>query len=621
MSSRGEGSAPADSPGPRRRLLRWWGWFGAANVLLLVLVSLRNVAVTDAPQGVLSWIFNVLMIVGHSALLTFLPSLAIVPLILTVPRHRLVLTLATGTAAALVFSALVDTVIFQQYRFHLNAEVVNLLFGGAAGEILVFSATMYAQAALALVALVGLQTLVASWLWRRLPDLRVRGLGQLVFYGLVAAFLTQSGIHAWADVVGYTPVMRQTRLMPAYFPVTAETLLRRLGVNVERVDAPLLRDHGSALSYPLKPLNCDPPESPPNLLWVIIDSWRFDALDERVTPNIAALAADSLRFTDHLSGGSATRTGLFSMFYGIPGTYWHAMLAEQRGPVLVAEMLDQGFEFGIFASASLVNPEFDRTVFADLPDLRSSSDGDSASARDEDSTADFLEFLEQRRRDRPFFAMLFYDAPHAYDLPQSAPRPFQPSLEKINYLALDEDFDPLPFRNLYLNSVHFNDALVGQVLQALDREGLREETVIVVTGDHGQEFNDNGLNYWGHDSNFSRYQVSVPMIVHWPGRSAATLGHRTSHYDLAPTFLRDLLGCRNDFADHSVGHHLLEPGGREMLLLANYTDYAVVLRDRIVAVYPYGVEILDPGYRPIRGATLDRRVMLEALDQRGRFYK
>jgi membrane-anchored protein YejM (alkaline phosphatase superfamily) len=159
------------------------------------------------------------------------------------------------------------------------------------------------------------------------------------------------------------------------------------------------------------------------------------------------------------------------------------------------------------------------------------------------------------------------------------------------------------------------------VLETLDRQGLLENTVIAITGDHGQEFNENGLNYWGHDSNFSHYQVAVPLVLYWPGREAATYGHRTSHFDLVPTLMEELLGCTNDHADYSVGHHLLEPGGREALLLANFTDYAVVQPDRIFAVYPYGVEVLDSSYRPIPGVKPDKTVMLEALRMRGRFYK
>ncbi|MBW2278030.1 MAG: sulfatase-like hydrolase/transferase [Deltaproteobacteria bacterium] len=607
---------------PRARLLRWAGWCAVANILLLIAVSLRNLAVTDLPDGDLPRLFAGLMFVGHGAFLTCFPLIALAFLIVVWPRRRVVLIAGPVLFALLIGTALVDTVVYQQYRFHLNAEIFNLLFGGAAGEILVFSATMYLQAILIAIALLAAELVGGRLVWRWVGGRAGGWPGRALATVLVASFLLQGLVHAWADVAGYTPVTRQGRTLLGYVPVTAEQLFKKLGVEIDRADAALLaRDRGSTLAYPLHPLSCEDTNAPPNLLWVVIDGWRFDALNAATTPHVAALAERSLRFDDHLSGGSATRTGIFSLFYGIPGTYWHAMLAEQRGPVLISELRRQGYEIEIFASAKLVNPEFDRTVFAEVDELRLRSDGKRASERDVDLTEDFLAFLDRRAVDRPFFSMLFYDAPHAYDLPDGFPQPFQPSWDEVNYLALGPDFDPLPFHNRYLNCVRFNDALVGRVLDALEREGLMEETVIVITSDHGQEFNENGLNYWGHDSNFSRYQVAVPLVIHWPGREPRRYAHRTSHFDLAPTLLDELFGCANDYADHSVGRHLLEPGGRDQLLLANYVDYAVVQPDRIVAVYPYGVELLDPRYRPLPGAELDKAVMLTALEQRGRFYR
>ena len=145
---------------PRRFLLRWLGWFGVGNVLALILVSLRNLAVTDAPQGALPWLYRLLMFAGHGAFLAFVPLFVVLLLTLAWPRRGLVMTLATAMGAALVFATLIDTIIFQQYRFHLNAEIWNLLFGGAArflifalfeGELLSLSGYLLDTAALALI--------------------------------------------------------------------------------------------------------------------------------------------------------------------------------------------------------------------------------------------------------------------------------------------------------------------------------------------------------------------------------------------------------------------------------------------------------------------------------------
>jgi len=615
-------AAPGAVRGPRRLLLRFLGWFGVANIPAVAAVGLRNLAVSDSPVGLLPRLFGTLMFVGHSAVVAFIPMLLLIPLLPVWPRRRLVVPLAALLSGVTVAVVAIDTVIYNQYRFHLNAEIFNLLFGGAAGEILIFTTTMYLQITAVVLIILGGETLAARVVWRRVLSHPGRLAGYAVTALLVATFLAQSMIHAWADVVGYTPVTRQTRVLLGYLPTTAESFMRKMGVDVERADAVIrTRDPGSSLNYPLEPLRCEPPASPPNVLFVVIDGWRFDALTEAATPNIERLARRGLQFTDHLAGGSGTRTGLFSLFYGIPGTYWRAVLAERRGPVFVSHLLDRNYQVQIFGSATLVNPEFDRTAFVDVPDLRLYSDGRRPSERDADLTEDFLSFLEQRDSARPFLSMLFYDAPHGYDVPDDHPQPFQPSLDEVNFLALNPDFDPEPFHNRYLNCIHFDDSLFGRALAALERHELLDNTLLIITGDHGQEFNENGLNYWGHDANFSRYQVAVPLVVVWPGRQPAVYDHRTTHFDVVPTLMRDVFNCSNDPADYSVGRNLFEPGGRDVLLLANYIDYAIVQPGRINAVYPYGVEVLDDRYRPIPDAKPDRSVMLEALRLRSRFYR
>ena len=48
-------------------------------------------------------------------------------------------------------------------------------------------------------------------------------------------------------------------------------------------------------------------------------------------------------------------------------------------------------------------------------------------------------------------------------------------------------------RALYLTAIHYVDSLVGQVLADLDRRALADRTVVVVTSDHGMEFDENQL--------------------------------------------------------------------------------------------------------------------------------
>jgi hypothetical protein len=55
--------------------------------------------------------------------------------------------------------------------------------------------------------------------------------------------------------------------------------------------------------------------------------------------------------------------------------------------------------------------------------------------------------------------------------------------------------DPTPFFNLYKNSAYYVDSLVGRIIDDLKRNGRLNNTMVIITGDHGQEFNDNKKNY------------------------------------------------------------------------------------------------------------------------------
>jgi membrane-anchored protein YejM (alkaline phosphatase superfamily) len=517
----------------------------------------------------------------------------------------------------------VDTQVFQLYRFHINAGVLNLLFGGAALETFVFSSEMYVQAvAIAVVVLLTTGTLAIA-LWRRVraraPDRRRTA---AILAATIASLLGFHATHIWADVLAYEPILEQTAVLPLRYAATAKRFLRTQGVAVRRKPAVELqadRDH-TALSYPLQPLECRRAATPLNVILIVIDSWRFDEMGPRVTPHIEAFARGSTRFAEHSSGGNATRIGMFSLFYSIPGTYWHQMLNERRGPVFIDELLRQGYDLQVFRSAPLYSPEFDRTIFANVAAPRLTSEGGGPAARDADLTADFLTFLRARRETAPFFALLFYDAPHSFDAPADYPEVFTPAVKGVNYLQLRGNVDKTPYLNRYRNSVHYVDSLVGRVLDELRDRALLESSIVVITGDHGQEFNDTGRNYWGHGSNFTRYQIGVPLIVRKPGAPPGVVRHRTSHFDVAPTLMRDALGCSTPLESYSVGRPLFEAGGRDPLVVSEYADFAIVRPDQIAVVRKHGLKVLAPDYAPI-DASLDPTITRAALEQKTRFYK
>jgi arylsulfatase A-like enzyme len=90
---------------------------------------------------------------------------------------------------------------------------------------------------------------------------------------------------------------------------------------------------------------------------------------------------------------------------------------------------------------------------------------------------------------------------------------------------------------LYDAEIHFVDRHVGLILDQLAALGLEEETIVIVTADHGDEFFDHGSI--GHRSSLYQELCRIPLIIRVPGsgQSGQRVPHLTRIYDLAPSLL------------------------------------------------------------------------------------
>ena len=172
---------------------------------------------------------------------------------------------------------------------------------------------------------------------------------------------------------------------------------------------------------------------------------------------------------------------------------------------------------------------------------------------------------------QPFLAYCWTDQTHhPYAQSPGAPRTdfFQGKPPK----ALAEDLGN------YLNVLHDTDAHLGRLFAALRERGLADDTLVVITGDHGEAFCDphdqqqHGFSVW-------QEEVSVPFMVWNPrlfpggGRSAAVGGH----VDLNPT-IADILGA--EIPDAWQGHSLFAPDRPDRtFFVASVDDYIFGIRE------------------------------------------
>ena len=445
-------------------------------------------------------------------------------------------------------------------------------------------------------------------------------MGRYLALGVGICFLASNAIHAWAEAHYYAPVTGFTRYLPLYQPRSDRGLVRLGLVNRTRAReggliAALGRPPDRALNYPLAPLRCEPRPPLLNVLLVVIDGMRADALMPAIAPGLAEFADGAVRFDAHYSGGNSSRAGMFSLFYSLPPTYWDAFANLARPPVLMDLFAQYGYQFGIFASAPVYRSvALDRTALARVPNLRlqTVSPYPGSSGWDRAVTEEWSEWLRRRDPARPFLGFLYYDAPVAIEPPDNYPQVVQvpPGASKqVRRYAR------------YLSAVHYVDSLVGGVLDDLARRKLLEHTVVIVTSDHGMEFDENGLGFTGHGTAYSELQLHTPLLIRWPGRAPGRVAHRTSHNDLAPTLLMGVFGCANPPSDYASGADLFSDKQWTWLIAASYSDYALIEPDRITVVFPAGYEIRDRNYRLLQHPTLPRDGLRAALHEMSRFYR
>jgi membrane-anchored protein YejM (alkaline phosphatase superfamily) len=158
-------------------------------------------------------------------------------------------------------------------------------------------------------------------------------------------------------------------------------------------------------------------------------------------------------------------------------------------------------------------------------------------------------------------------------------------------VTINKERDPTEFLNDYRNSIHYVDELVGRLLDDLESSGALENTIVVITSDHGEEFNDNKANYWGHTSNFTGYQTRVPMIVYMPGKAPREVHEATAHVDIPPTLLIEGLGCGQDVDAYSNGRDLFGPqDGERPMVVTSYVNHALIMGDDVFSVFPMYVQ-------------------------------
>jgi membrane-anchored protein YejM (alkaline phosphatase superfamily) len=590
------------------------------NIPILSLVLARHL--DGVPYLGLGGVYVLLLVLGYYALALFILVTGV--FVVSIVWGRLAVAASGALLVAALFYLALNSVVHGIYRLHVDAFWLEYILGSYQGLGIPLSTT--ATGLVVLAALAALEWAMFR-VARRLPRRERIAIGFVVV--AFAALVLSQAIHVFAYHRNDTRITGITHQLPFYYPLTSRTMARRydeLMPLVTQAEVSPPADEFLSLWYPRREVRCPAPAGKrrPNILLIVLESWRSDTMDAVVSPNIHALAQRSSVFLKHFSSGNATPTGIFGLFYGIHPTYWTAVKANSAvidNPVLIDVLKDHGYAFGIYADSQFGRHKIKDTTFRGI-EIHESFAGASPDAKDQDMTAQLVGFMEARDGERrPFFGFAFYKSTHySYYYPAGAVR-FRPFRE-LN-LALPGDRRDLPlYLNHYRNAVSYVDGLVGQIVRRLEASGLLSETIILVTSDHGEEFNDNGTGHWGHQGNFTAYQTQVPLVIYVPWEKPRRVTKVTGHIDVPPTLVQGVLGCGDDVRDYSNGRNLFGPLDEERpLVVGSYVNHALITGDDVYAVYPLYVQKYKLSDIKAGAGAPRADLMHKVIEEMHRFYR
>ncbi|HEU5119239.1 MAG TPA: sulfatase, partial [Isosphaeraceae bacterium] len=313
------------------------------------------------------------------------------------------------------------------------------------------------------------------------------------------------------------------------------------------------------------------PAGSPNVLLIVLDTVRADHLslygyDRETTPRLDALARGGVTFEMARSPAPWTLPAHASIFTGRWPNELHIGTPSQpldaTYPTLAEFFASQGYETaGFVGNTNYCNTWFglnrgfqhyedfydknsDISVMSALrssylgrkavslvvePPYNARSDSPNPPKDARKINRDFGRWLEGRQ-DRPFFAFLnYFDAHDPYLTPPDSHKHFGVVPES------DEDRDRIRFwdkfmvdhaqnlalapperdlalaKDAYDDSLYALDERLGELFDALERQGILQNTIVVVTSDHGEEFGAHNL--YGHGMSLHRGQVHVPLMI------------------------------------------------------------------------------------------------------------
>ena len=540
----------------------WAHWFTFFNIVAISLISLRYIAYSGLADSSLGIFYQFLSLVGHFSFLgAMVFGILLFPLAFLISHNLTYRIISIVIATTAITFLIIDTQIFRLYDFHLNPLIWQFLQKPEQVEAIYSINLHYISIPITF----SLELLFSFLLWKKVRKIQSKHIGKPIALFLFAAFVLTHLVFIWADATQYRPITHQKSLYPLSYPMTARTFLTKQGwLNEDKLQKNSLGQAGTnqeQLNYPLTPLSyAQKPtiNANNNVLIINVESLRADMLNLNNMPNLEALSEQGMNFKNHFSGANNSRQGVFSLFYGLPNSYWNAVTENHIAPILMNEVVAQQRPIGLFSSIGFVHPEFLQSSFSQLkttPDVYYSKAENNIQV-----VQQWVKWAATQQLDKPWFSYVYLEQKNDHLFSQATHRTIPEQSENLS---------------LYQSQVATIDNQIQRLIETLKEQKQYQNTIIVITGTHGQSFK-------GQNTNDELINGShVPLVIIWPDKTPKNIYRMTSHVDIIPTLMQDIFAVTNPANSYSSGQHLLDNNVRQYVLSGDIDNYIIYETDKI----------------------------------------
>jgi len=290
----------------------------------------------------------------------------------------------------------------------------------------------------------------------------------------------------------------------------------------------------------------------PNVLLIVVDTLGAEhvgSYDEELdhTPNIDRLAASGKRFGRAYAPAPWTQPSVASLFTSqMPSNHVVRGLAETLAPgqnTLAEYLFEQEYKTHGVVGNMLLQKEFGFGQGFMSYNQRAVEGHEGITS--ERITNSAIKWIDERSRD-PFFLFVHYFDPHAlyqehaeFDQTGDYEGPLRPAMgiwetRDLRPELTQEDIDYLA--GLHREEIAYTDHHIGRLLDHLEAKGLDEDTLVVFTSDHGEEFMRHG--WIGHTRTLYNDLLRVPLLIRYPGVvEPGIVNTPVSLIDIVPTLM------------------------------------------------------------------------------------